>query len=71
MTSYNIEHESAAEHIHSYIRECDGDSLAAIYEYVFGAVESCDNDGDHLVVTYHNGLEPEPPCDKGLKCTNE
>ena len=55
-----VDHEKAAEELHALIRECDADTLAAIYENAFGAVESCYNSSeqDCLEVTYYEGLEP-------------
>lgn len=52
--------EEASEELHALIRECDVGDLAAIYEYAFGAVKSCEHstEGDYFVVEYHEGLEP-------------
>jgi len=55
-----IDFEQAAEELHALVRECDADSLAALYEYAFGAVESCEQSAeeDCFIVEYHEGLEP-------------
>lgn len=60
MTKY-IDHEQVAEELHELIRTCDVDTLGAIYENAFGAVESCieSPEGDYFEVEYHEGLEPE------------
>lgn len=54
-----ISFEQAAEELHAIIRESDGDTIAALYEYAFGAVKSCDRsvEEDILIVIYHPGLE--------------
>lgn len=58
--SVKVDFEQAAEELHELVRECDADTLAALYEYAFGAVESCEqsNEGDYFIVKYHEGLEP-------------
>lgn len=55
-----VDHEKAAEELHALIRECDADTLAAIYENAFGAVKICEHspDEDCFLVQYHEGLEP-------------
>jgi hypothetical protein len=60
--SVKMDYEQAAEELHALIRECDADTLAAIYEQSFGAVESCEQscEGDYFIATYHEGLEPKP-----------
>lgn len=55
--------EDVAAQLHELIRDADCDTLAALYEYAFGAVESCmviedDEDETYLEVQYHPGLEP-------------
>ena len=52
--------EQAAEELHALIRECDSDTLAAMYEQAFGAVKSCEQSqkGDWFEVEYEEGLEP-------------
>lgn len=59
--SRRLEYEEAAQEIIEFIKECDSDTLAAVYENCFGAVKSCEEaeDGDYFIVTYHEGLEPE------------
>lgn len=54
-----ISYEQAAEELHTLIRECDADCLAAIYEYAFGAVKNCEQSTteDCLIIDYHEGLE--------------
>jgi len=56
-----IDFEQAAAELHELISDCDADCLAALYEYAFGAVESCElsEDEDCFIVTYHEGLEPK------------
>lgn len=53
--STRIDFEQAAEELHALVGECDADTLAALYEYAFGAVESCEqsDEGDYFVVTHH------------------
>lgn len=56
-----IDFEQAAAELHELIRTCDADTLGAMYENAFGAIESCEElPGDgHFTVEYHEGLEPE------------
>ncbi len=58
--SVKVDFEQVAEELHELVRECDSDTLSALYEYAFGAVESCEesDEGDYFIVTYHKGLEP-------------
>ena len=59
MKVMKVDHEQAAEELHALIRECDADTLAALYEDAFGAIEEVgQGDGDYFEVTYHEGLEP-------------
>jgi len=53
--------EQVADELHALIRECDSETLAAIYENAFGAVKSCvDSDVvGYFNVEYHEGLEPD------------
>lgn len=54
--------EKAAEELHEYLRDADVDTVAAIYEYTFGAVEACypsDDDPDTLIIEYVEGCEPK------------
>ncbi len=55
-----VDYEEAAEELHALIRECDADTLAAIYENAFGSVKICEQsvDEDCLLVQYHEGLQP-------------
>lgn len=57
--SIKVDFEQVAEELHELIRVCNSDTLAALYEYAFGAVESCEESdgGDYFMVTYHEGLE--------------
>lgn len=44
--------EDAAIELYELIRDCDGDTLAALYEYAFGAVENAVYDGTHIVYDF-------------------
>jgi hypothetical protein len=54
-----IDDKQAAEELHTLIRECDLETLAAIYENAFGAVENVAVRDGMLEVTYVDGLGPE------------
>ena len=57
-----IDVEKAVEELHEYLRDADVDTIAALYEYTFGAVESCwpsEDDPDLLVIEYVEGCEPK------------
>ena len=53
--------ETAAREIKDFVDDCDGDTLAAVYQYCFASISSCvyDDGGDNLEVEYHEGLEPK------------
>ena len=56
-----IDVEKAAEELHELIRDADVDTIAALYEYTFGAVEACYlslNDPEILIIEYVEGCEP-------------
>jgi hypothetical protein len=53
-----ISFDQAAEELHALIRECDCETLAAIYEHAFGAVEKAEAIDGELSIEYVEGLEP-------------
>lgn len=57
---FKLDHEKAAERLHALIRECDADTLAAIYENAFGAVKEVEaRNPNHFKVTFCEGLEDD------------
>ena len=57
-----IDVEKAVEELYEYLRDADVDTVAALYEYTFGAVESCwpsVNDPDTFIIEYVEGCEPK------------
>jgi len=56
--AYHIGFEQVADELHDLIRGADADTLSAIYENAFGAVESCKVVWGGLEVVFLEGCEP-------------
>lgn len=57
-----IDVEKAAEELHELIQNADVDTIAALYEYAFDAIELCwpsDDDSDTLIIEYVEGCDPK------------
>lgn len=51
--------DKAYEAIHAFIKDCDGDSLAAVYEYVFSHVEDAIYEDDTGLIRFDDSRESE------------
>jgi hypothetical protein len=52
--------DKAYERIHKFIQDCDGDSLAAVFEYVFADVEDAIYEDDTGLIRYDEPSESGP-----------